>query len=119
MSELTEQQLIDLRADLGDTGATPAFTDAELQALWDRAEESHTKTVLWGFDQLIASATKFTDYTQNETQEKKSQIFDHLLKLRSLWKDRLAQDVIDARAVSPSSLTRLRPIWNRKSSPYA
>lgn len=116
MSELTVDQLTDLRADLGDVKTPPAFEDAELQRLYVRSGENYTHTVILGFDQLLTQAALFTDYTQNETQEKKSQIFDHLIKLRAMWRQSLADE---QKTASPTALTALRPIWKRKTRPYA
>lgn len=82
-------QLEDFRADIGDTATTPAFTDPELQRLYVRAGENYNRAVLLAIEQLIANAAKFNDYTQNESQEKKSQIFDHLLRLRAMWEDKV------------------------------
>jgi hypothetical protein len=120
VAELTGDQLTLLRADLGDTATPSAFSDTELQMLWDLAEESHARTVLWGFDQLLASAVRFTDYTQNETQEKKSQIRDGLFKLRAIWQSRVADEAATAGTLPRTTvMTRLRPIWRTKGSPNA
>jgi hypothetical protein len=120
MVALTNDQLIDLRNDLGDTKTPPAFTDEELERLYVRTSEGHTATVVLGLDQLIMDAVKFSDYTQNETQEKKSQIFDHLLKVRALWQKKLDDETAAAGLLPRTSImTRLRPVWRSKSSPNA
>ena len=116
MAELTEAELLRFRADIGDT--TEAFSDAELQALYAYASESYTRSVVYAIDQLIVNAAKFADYVQNQSQEKKKQIFDNLLKVRELWKDRLTEEgyatktqmrMVGMRSVPP----------RRKDRPYA
>ena len=120
VADLTAVQLNDLRNDLGDTGVTPAFPDAELQRLYLRTSEGYTATVILGLDQLIMNTAKFADYTQNDTEEKKSQVFTNLLKVRAIWQKRL-DDETAAVVVLPRTvvMTRLRPVWRSKGSPNA
>lgn len=82
---LEAEVLVDFRADIGDTATPPAFTDPELARLYERAGEAYDRAVLLAFDQLLSGAAKFASYTQNQMQEKKSEIFNNLLKLRTLW----------------------------------
>lgn len=82
---LTIEQLSDLRADLGDTSATPAFADAELERLYVRSGEDYASTVLFAIDQLLMNAAKLNDYTAGQTQERKSQVFANLQKMREIW----------------------------------
>lgn len=86
---LTSDQIVDLRGDLGDTGATPAFSDAELDRLYVRAAESYEQTVVMAIDQLLMNAAKLNDYTAGQTHEKKSQVFDHLKSMRAIWAERV------------------------------
>ena len=44
---------------------------------------------------LLFGSAKEVDYTQNQTQERASQRFDHLVKLLPIWKAKL-QDAVDA-----------------------
>jgi hypothetical protein len=117
---LTNDQLNDLRNDLGDMKKPPAFPDDELERLYARTSENYAKTVVLGIDQLLADAIKFTDYVQNETQEKKSQIKEGLLKLRAIWQKRVDDETAEA-FVAPKTvvMTRLRPVWRSKGSPNA
>lgn len=91
MATLTAQQIERLRRAIGDTGTVTvdsngneitvyAFQDSELNDNYDWMEGDWNKTVLECFDQLIANATKFNDYTQNQSQEKRSQIHANLIK---------------------------------------
>lgn len=83
---LTAIQLSDFRADIGDTGSSPAFTDDELQRLYTRADDDEALARVYAIRQLIAHAAKFSDYTVGQTSERKSQIFDHLVtRLLPLW----------------------------------
>jgi hypothetical protein len=42
-------------------------------------------TRVLGIRRLLASAAKLTDYTQNQSAEKQSQVFDHLKALLAFW----------------------------------
>ena len=81
MADLTAEQLARLRQDIGDTNTPPAFPDEELQDIWADEGADWDKTLLRAYERLLANAWKFTDYTQNESQEKKSQIFTHLERM--------------------------------------
>lgn len=84
----------DFRADIGDVNE--AFADAEIDKLETRA------TNRWGADvayegarvlavqQLMANSAKLTDYTANESSEKKSQVFKNLQDMLKLYKADLA-----------------------------
>ena len=79
---MTAQQLVDLRADMGDVGE--AFGDAELHRYWDRTsgaadEYTHLKAVkALMFEGLLNNATKLHDYTAGATGHKLSQIVSNL-----------------------------------------
>lgn len=121
MPGLTTEQIQDLRNDLQDTRTPPAFPDDELQRLYSRMGEGYTATVLLALDQLIMGSAKFSDYTQNDTEEKKSQVMANLIKVRAIWQKR--RDDESADGVMPprktSALVTLRPVWRRKSGPNA
>lgn len=38
---------------------------------------------------MLADASRLTDYTQNESQDKRSQVFQHLTQLLEYWEDTL------------------------------
>ena len=84
---LTTDELLDLRGDIGDTGATPVFTDAELQRLYTRSGDTYAGTVVYALRQLLVNAAKFTDYTVGQTSEKKSQIFTQLRAMLTGWEN--------------------------------
>lgn len=85
MAELTEPELLRFRRKIGDGGTPPAFGDEELQDLYAEAGDDFTIAIRDAYDELIGSAWRFNDYTQNETQDKKQQIFQNLLKAREIW----------------------------------
>lgn len=83
MATLTTQQLDDFRADIGDTNR--AFTDAELQRLYERADGSYAGAVVLALRQLMMNAVKFTDYSAGANSEKRSQIFAQLRVMVAEW----------------------------------
>lgn len=58
-----------------------AFTDPEIQDIWDEADGSMLRAQLICWEELMADAAKFTAYTQNQTSEQKNQIFDHIAEV--------------------------------------
>jgi len=94
----------DFRADIGDENE--AFSSAEIDHLEVRAIAKYGADVayegarLMAVNQVVANAAKFSDYTANDSQEKKSQKFANLLKLRGIYKDELAEAQEDAAGAS-------------------
>lgn len=80
---LTVQQLADIRGDVGDDVAL-AFSDAEIQRLYDRLAEAPTEAIRLEavkglmFERLLNNATKLHDYTAGAVDEQLSQIFANL-----------------------------------------
>ncbi len=118
MAELNADQLTDLRADIGDTGAAQAFTDDELQRLYTRAGENYNKAVLLAFRQLLGNSWKFTTYKQNQSSENKSDVFKHLKQMAAYWgaivladesADKPQLKIVGRRAIPPQ----------KKSKPHA
>lgn len=95
---LTAEQLARFRRKIADQGTPPAFPDDELQDLYTEAEEDFDLAVLHAFEELIASTVKFNDYTANQSEEKKSQTFDHLVKVRAIWKAKVDETAAAAKA---------------------
>ncbi len=92
----TDTQRADLRADLGLDDDETVFTDDELDRLYVRAGDRYTATDcieayvrVLGCKQLRAKASNMTDYTQNDTQEKLSQIFANLGKMQADFESEL------------------------------
>ncbi len=118
MADLTADQLTDLRADIGDAGATQAFTDDELQRLYTRAGESYNRAVLLAFRQLLGNSWKQTTYKQNQSSENRSDVFKHLKQMAAYWSaivladesaDKPQLKIVGRRTIPPS----------RKSKPHA
>lgn len=92
---LTPEEIQDVRDDIGDTGATPAFTDAEIQRAYDRVagapdaatRDSATRGLL--LRQLLVSAAKLNDYSAGATSEKRSQVFAQLKAMFEMFSDAL------------------------------
>ena len=106
---LTAEQIEDIRGDIGDTGATEAFTDAEIERAYERTESvsidatrlAATRGIL--IRQLIASASKLNDYTAGATSEKRSQVFSQLLVMYKMYEK--AVDTVES--ISGRSVTRV------------
>ena len=82
---LTATQLTDFQADIGISSDGGVFTDAELNRLYARAGSDYNLAVLYAIRQILVDAARFDDYSRNETSESKSQVFEHLKELYSLW----------------------------------
>ena len=79
----TETQRVRLRSDIGATVASLPDDDAD--DIFTEAGEKYTDadsitayTRVLAIRRLMANAAKLTDYTQNESQEKQSQVFPSL-----------------------------------------
>lgn len=85
----TAQQRSDFRADIGDTGYTDsdtgatvyAFTDDEIDRIYERVENDHELAVLLGIWQLLANAAKFYDYASGFTRQNQAVIYKNLADL--------------------------------------
>lgn len=102
-------ELITLRRKINDKGQR-AFSDPELDELWVEAGENLSKTVFLCLEELAIDAARFADYTQNETQEKRSQVFDHLMnKLLPYWKAKSEAETAPLTRVSRIVGTKVVP----------
>lgn len=87
----TELQRERLRADLD--ANEDALSDPEIDDAFARAEAQYAGNVaaveaqarVICIQQLLAAAAKRADYTQNASSERRSQVFEHLLRLRDLY----------------------------------
>lgn len=85
MTTMTAQDEVNFRRKLGNGGR--GFATPDLDAIWTEADGSMSKALWIAFEELMNDAARFNDYTQNDTQEKRSQIFDHIAgKLVPYWK---------------------------------
>ncbi len=81
---LSAQQLTDLRADLADEAADPAFTDDELNRLYERADSDYTRTKVLAIKQLLMNTVKFYKYVAGFTRQEPDTVFDHLKTMLEL-----------------------------------
>lgn len=88
MAAITAADREYIRRKIGDGAATPLFSDADLDTIWDDAGESRAQAVLECIEALLANAAKFNDYTIGQTSEKKQQIFDNLRMMAGYWRER-------------------------------
>lgn len=87
----TQLQRERLRADLD--ANEDALTDAEIDDAFARAEEQYGENTsateaaarVIAIQQLLAAAAKRADYSQNASSERRSQVFEHLLRLRAVY----------------------------------
>ena len=82
---LTATQRTDMQADLGITSDEAVFTNDELDRLYARADSDYNSAIYLAWRQLMADAAKFNDYTTGQTQEKKSQLFEHVKAMVDFW----------------------------------
>lgn len=97
----TETQRKRLRSDIGANSAS--LPDGEVDDIFTEAGESYTGTAVIkaytrviAIRRLLANAAKLTDYTQNASQEKQSQVFKHLKDLLGYWESETATAVSNA-----------------------
>ncbi len=81
---LTPQELARFRQDMGDTLSTPAFSSEEINDIYIEEGSNWNKAILRAIWRLLVNASRFNDYVQNETEEKKQQVFANLEKLHKL-----------------------------------
>lgn len=82
---MSGDQLADMQRDLGFSDDEAVFKDAELDRLYTRAESNYELAVALGVRQLLMDAAKFNDYTAGASTERKSQVFEHLKEIHTMW----------------------------------
>jgi hypothetical protein len=109
MTTITAEELVTLRRKINDKGQQ-AFSDPELDEIWVEAGESMSKAIFLCLEEITIDAARFNDYTQNETTEKRSQVFDHLMsKLLPYWKAKAEEETNSTATVSRIVGTRVVP----------
>lgn len=66
-------------------GGLQAFSDDDLNALNTDAGGNFYLTIAYGYRVLMAGGARFDDYVAGQSQEKKSQIFDHLKDMEEMY----------------------------------
>ncbi len=109
----TASQLTLIRLQIADTGTPPAFSDAEINALWDialltysSAAQLSAQTRIYLLDGLLADSAKRVTYEQNQSKEQLSDVFKNLLNLRKIAVADLGEAT--SAAVSPVMLATTR-----------
>ncbi len=114
---LSAEQITDFRGDLG-IGTGEVFSDLELNRLFTRADENYSLAVLYGYRQIMASAAKLHDYRMAMTEEKRSQVWDHLKEMVAIWTDEARGSGNQLKSVGLLGVpprTKDRPWRNRRS----
>lgn len=100
----TETERDRLRSDIG--ANETSLPDVDADAIFTEAGEVYTDansitayTRVLAIRRLLASSAKLTDYTQNASQEKQSQVFSHLKDLLAFWQKELDTAVSAASTV--------------------
>lgn len=81
---LSIDQIADFYADL-DLAEGDVFGVDELQRLYNRANGSYEGAVALAWRQILASASKLSDYKAAQSGESLSQVYRHVKEMLSLW----------------------------------
>lgn len=99
MANLSATQIKRIRRKIGDNGIPQeggepkyAFQDSEIQDEYDDAGGDFNKTILALYEDLLGNAWRFHDYTQNQSDEKKQQIFKNLESAAQWWRQKVTDD---------------------------
>jgi hypothetical protein len=111
---LTTEQLSDFQADLGIGADEAVFTDAELERLFERAGEVYETAVLYAWRQLLAASTKYIDYRVAQTEEKRSQVYQHIKDMVGHWQSE-SDKATNTQGVRMVGMTEIPP--RRKEEP--
>lgn len=112
---LTTDQLADFQADLGIDDSEAVFTDEELERLFTRASEDYPTAVYYAWRQLLAASTKYIDYRVAQTEEKRSQAYQHIKDMVAYWKGE-SEDSTNTRGVAIAGINPIPTNW--KDAPY-
>ncbi len=85
MATLTNEQIADLRADIGDDGTV--FSVTELDRNFTRAGGNYEQTVVICLRQIRAQATKLHNYTIAQSSHSLQQVHDNIVELLAYWED--------------------------------
>jgi len=109
VATLTNTELASMRRKVADTAET-AWDDDELQAIYTEANGDLNEAIAVCYEELMANAAKFSDYTQNESSEKRKQIFDNLGKMATYYRGLSDQNQVSAKIVG----IKQRPPRNKR-----
>lgn len=93
---LTAAELERFRRKIGDqtryldgVAQETVFSDDELQDIWTEQGGNWNKSILAAFEELLGNAYRFSEYTRNETTEKRNQIFQNLKYMAAYWQGKV------------------------------
>lgn len=112
---LTADQLADFQADLAIDDSESVFTDAELERLYTRAGENYATAVYYAWRQLMAGAAKYIDYRVAQTDEKRSQVWDHIKEMVAYWEGESDAE-LNTQGVAILGINQVPTRW--KDAPY-
>lgn len=69
------------------SGGQFSFTDTELGLFYDQANQNFFLGICYTIRALLADFARLNDYVAGQTQEKKSQIFNHLKTMQDLYQE--------------------------------
>lgn len=113
----------DFRADIGDVNE--AFSEPEIDQLETRATAKYGADVAYegarvlAINQLLANAAKLSDYTANDSSDKKSQVFKQLNELRKIYKADLDDAVESSAGASVRMGRTTKKLSRRREYPDA
>jgi len=110
---LTTDQLSDFQSDLGIGADEAVFTDAELERLFERADEVYASAVYMAWRQLLAASTKYIDYRVAQTEEKRSQVYQHIKDMVDHWQAE-SDKATNVQGVRMVGLTEIPPRWKEE-----
>lgn len=110
MATLSDSDRRSLQRKLGIGDDEAVFTDDDLDRLYTEANEDFALAVVGGIEELLGNAVKFSDYTSGLSQEKKSQVTDHLFTLLGHWEGKVTKSnqvkILGMRSVPPRDKDR-------------
>lgn len=85
MATLSDAQTLDMLSDLAAGDINDVFSQTELQRFYDRAGDDYNLAVYYGWRQILADSAKWVDYQVAQTKVSRSQAFDHIKEMVTLW----------------------------------
>lgn len=85
---LTDEQVYDLRGDMGDTWTIPIFAPEDVQRFYDRADGDYDRAVVYGLRRLVADPQLYFKHAKDMTEEEKQGTWNRLHQLLADWERR-------------------------------
>lgn len=98
-----------LRRKISDEGEN-AFSDEALEDIYQEAGGNFTLSIAIAFEEMAGAATRSIDYAQNQSSEKKSQLYQHLKDRAQYYRGLYASEAKSSNTMQMVKLqTRPRP----------